>query len=357
MHYLPFQSGGQQLYVHELLAIARQLGKDAMVIQPDRGIERPEYVMVTPAVRGLRFLGPHASWFWFTAALHRYRKVLTKADAVISHYSFHYPGIPQAAPSIVLSHGVDWPEKPRKIVDRYKLWISKKCARERVPVVANDTDYLRRVGITNALGHKPYSMVNDYAWYIPNAVDTQRYCPVSSVRDDTILVPRNIRKSRGIHLAIEAYSVYRALGGRKRLVFAGGRTAGPYYEECLSRMRKHDLQDHVVFLGEVEHPNMLDLYRRAAITLVPTIAFEGTSYSALEAMACGCPTVSTMVGGLSDLPTVKCGTDAHSMAESLLATEYQAGSIAVEQRQQVEYSFDIKQWRAAWRSVLEWRMS
>jgi glycosyltransferase involved in cell wall biosynthesis len=42
-------------------------------------------------------------------------------------------------------------------------------------------------------------------------------------------------------------------------------------------------------------------YQMADITVIPTIACEGTSLSCIEAMACGSATVATNVGGLPDV--------------------------------------------------------
>ena len=46
---------------------------------------------------------------------------------------------------------------------------------------------------------------------------------------------------------------------------------------------------------------MPEWYKQSDITVIPTLACEGTSLSCIEALASGCAVVSTNVGGLPDL--------------------------------------------------------
>ncbi len=357
MHYHPLTSGGQQIYVEELRTLLESKGLVTTIIQPDRNSDPPEYVLVTRPPRGLRRISRHVSWFWFTAMLRRHGELLRKADIVISHYPFHYPGIPARANTIVLSHGVDWPEHPVKPVDRYKAWVSVRCMRDRVPVVANDTDYFRRTGLRVPLGHEPFTMVDDVSWYIPNAVDPDRFFDEGQKRERIVLVPRNIRKSRGIHLAIKAFAMFVTSHSNYRLHIAGGQLRGSYYEECVALVKEYQLTNSVRFLGEVDYRQMRELYQKAELTLIPTIAFEGTSYSALEAMACGSAVLSTPVGGLNDLPTVKAEANSEAIAEGLERLLSDRVQIAGRQKDIVNEIFNIVRWREAWVKVIDWRMS
>ncbi|MBE0644911.1 MAG: glycosyltransferase family 4 protein [Bacteroidetes bacterium] len=357
MHYHPFRSGGQQLYVEELRGITTEMGLLSSVIQPMRGGEPPEWVVEIAPMRGLRKISPHASWFWFTYRLRSRWAWIDNASVVVVHYPFHVTGLSSSSRKIILSHGVDWPERPVKLVDRYKKWVAEYCKQKGMPTVANDTDYFRRIGMDVPVGQPPYSMVAQNSWYIPNAVDTDFMRDEKGKRKPVVLVPRNIRKSRGIHLAIEAFWHFHKRNPSFEMWIAGGQTRGLYYELCHDLVKDYSLQNHVRFLGEVEHAQMNSLYQEAMVTLIPTLAFEGTSYSALEAMACGSATLSTNVGGLADLPTEKTDIEAVAVAERLEEMLEGRTNIVERQRALVERDFDIRQWRAAWRRVIEWRMS
>jgi glycosyltransferase involved in cell wall biosynthesis len=223
--------------------------------------------------------------------------------------------------------------------------------------VANDTDYFRRTGMDVPLGQAPFTMVSDRCWYIPNAIDTRRFNDDGRPRERVVLVPRNIRRSRGIHLASEGFARFVKSHPGYKLHFAGGQLRGEYYQYCAGLIHKLGLTDSVTFLGEVDYRIVKELYQSAELTLIPTIAFEGTSYSALEAMACGSAVLSTPVGGLSDLPTEKSLANPEAIAEGLERLLSDRIQIATRQKDIVNEVFNIGRWRDAWTEVIDWRMS
>lgn len=73
---------------------------------------------------------------------------------------------------------------------------------------------------------------------------------------------------------------------------------GPDRSECERLSRELGLYDDVKFLGKQE--GLVDILTSADIFLMPSQS-ESFGLSALEAMACGLPVVSTSVGGLPEL--------------------------------------------------------
>ena len=108
----------------------------------------------------------------------------------------------------------------------------------------------------------------------------------------------------------------------------------------------------MVFLGPVQRGEMRELYRRSALTMVTSVAGEGTSLAALESMACGTPVVATRVGGLVDLPCVMCNVDAGSIANTALKVLEKRNEIAALQRSIVEKQFNTSLWADAWLRVV-----
>jgi glycosyltransferase involved in cell wall biosynthesis len=60
------------------------------------------------------------------------------------------------------------------------------------------------------------------------------------------------------------------------------------------------LEASVRFLGRVSDDTLVDLYRAADTTVLPSVAWEGFGLSALESLACGTPALVSDVGGLPD---------------------------------------------------------
>jgi L-malate glycosyltransferase len=80
-----------------------------------------------------------------------------------------------------------------------------------------------------------------------------------------------------------------------KLVLVGD---GPDRSECERLARELDLQKDVIFLGKQD--GLVEILNASDLFLMPSQS-ESFGLSALEAMACGIPVVSTSVGGLPEL--------------------------------------------------------
>ncbi len=80
-----------------------------------------------------------------------------------------------------------------------------------------------------------------------------------------------------------------------KLVLVGD---GPDRSECERLSRQLNLYEHVKFLGKQD--GLVEILNCADLFLIPSQS-ESFGLSALEAMACGLPVVSSSVGGLPEL--------------------------------------------------------
>ncbi|OGO05361.1 MAG: hypothetical protein A2Y73_04860 [Chloroflexi bacterium RBG_13_56_8] len=61
-----------------------------------------------------------------------------------------------------------------------------------------------------------------------------------------------------------------------------------------------DLKDSVRFLGRVPLDDLVALYNAAAVCVYPSL-YEGFGLPVLEAMACGCPVITSNVSSLPEV--------------------------------------------------------
>jgi len=132
----------------------------------------------------------------------------------------------------------------------------------------------------------------------------------------------------------------------------GGPLNGEYYEECVALVEKFGLKDKIFFKGSVAWELIVANYSSARITLIPTIALEGTSLSALESMACKTPVVATNVGGLNDLPCENASPDPKLLCSKMLAVDKDWPKFSKEQYNNVKKVFNLDNWAKAWLSVI-----
>jgi glycosyltransferase involved in cell wall biosynthesis len=106
------------------------------------------------------------------------------------------------------------------------------------------------------------------------------------------------------------------------------------------------LKKRVKFAGSLPRSQMRDVYLSAMMVVIFSTFREGTSLAALEAMSCGTPVVTSDIGGLKDLPSVKC--DSSQLADKIIDTLVNAKLIGARQREWVVKNHDFGKWKAFW---------
>ncbi len=156
--------------------------------------------------------------------------------------------------------------------------------------------FLREKTTTN------YGIDKDIA-VIPNFVDTEKYrkIPSDDVRnrlaspDEKLII--HVSNFRAVKRVPDVIRIFADIRKKipSRLVLIGD---GPDRSACEILVRELNLQDHVRFLGK--QLELVPVLSSADLMLMPSQS-ESFGLSALEAMACEVPVVSSSVGGLPEL--------------------------------------------------------
>lgn len=345
--------GGADVYAAQLHRVFSEAGHESIVFQaPHRDALGPE---VRPIPLTWLSRSPRARFWTAPSGLRRLRDELARCDVLIAHYANYHLPIGWHPRVVLLSHGVWWDDRPRAIRSCLKRALTRRAYRRAAAVVANDTFFFREMGVAAPPGWGAHQEIEPRRWFVPNAVDTDRFSPADPRRGDgvpVVLVPRNLYRNRGVHLAIEAAAVLRSEVEFKMRV-VGGIGQADYAAECEALVVSRGLQATVEFAGPVPWEDMPGEYRAATATLVPSVCGEGTSLAALESMACGTPCVATSVAGLRDLPARPCAPTADSMAGALLGVLREPDRWGPAQREAVVLGFALPRWTATWLRVVE----
>lgn len=373
--YLP-AAGGAEIYVAQLMRALAPLAQEQIVFQWDNSgrdaslRENPSLVLVPRLPGRWRWSrGPNLYAFNWSLRKRPIREKLASCDLLIVHYPFHWPAVAWHPRVIAVSHGVEWNQPPRTWRHRRRRKIARRCDQRVQGLVANDTNFWREMGRDVAPKSGLWRQVAPRRWCLPNAVDTETFSPAiepalprnlalwlagaSGHPRPFLLVARNASPNRGRHIAAEAIGRIARDHVELALVIAG-QHASPAYREKIDQVAKSwGVADRVCHLGPVPHDQMPGLCRAAEIALVPTLAHEGTSLAALEAMACGTATISSDHGGLADLPAVqvKAG-DGALLAKAIEKVWPQREEIGLRQRAVVEEKFNLRRWTEAWRAAV-----
>ena len=132
---------------------------------------------------------------------------------------------------------------------------------------------------------------------VANGVDTELFSPDASVTRDpreVLCVGRASDPNKGVALLVEALG---ELPADVRLTLVDD----PHPDNVArKRAQALGLADRVDIVGRVPVEELVRLYRRAALVVVPSL-FEGFGLPAVEAMACGTPVVASRAGALPEV--------------------------------------------------------
>jgi N-acetyl-alpha-D-glucosaminyl L-malate synthase BshA len=139
---------------------------------------------------------------------------------------------------------------------------------------------------------------------IPNFIDTDVFHPTDSKNLKKLLAPNgekilihvsNFRAVKRVKDAIKAFKIVLDAGVKAKFLLVGD---GPDRAECEALARELGIWQQTRFLGK--QAELASILSVSDIFIIPS-GNESFGLSALEAMACGVPVISSDVGGLSEV--------------------------------------------------------
>jgi mannosylfructose-phosphate synthase len=328
-------TGGQVVYVLELAKKLAQLGFDVDV-WTRRFEKQPEVDIVNARVRVIRarcggdaFIGKeylHRELMeWSENALRTIKKQKLNYQFINSHYWDAGVAGQRLAEALSVPHvhtphslGIwkktqmetDYPEKAAYFEKEFNF--SERIQHETILyrtcdlVVATTPPQLDMI-------IDDYNAPRDRVHMIPPGYDDNRFYPVSDAtrtmirrrlgyKHPTILALGRLATNKGYDLLIDGFSVTAKRVPNVVLQLAVGGAKMDKQErrilaELKDRVRKLKLEKRVKFSSFIADADLADHYR-AADLFVLSSRYEPFGMTAIEAMACGTPTVVTVHGGL-----------------------------------------------------------
>jgi len=132
---------------------------------------------------------------------------------------------------------------------------------------------------------------------VMNGVDTNEFLPAPDWPDKYILFVGRLVGQKGVEYLVRAFYYIKEKFPDIRLKIVGiGQSSDALKALTVNLL----LSDKVDFLGWKTGPDLVSLYQKAQVVVVPSI-YEPFGMTALEALACQRPVVASRVGGLQEI--------------------------------------------------------
>ncbi|MBU1118724.1 glycosyltransferase family 4 protein [Patescibacteria group bacterium] len=118
------------------------------------------------------------------------------------------------------------------------------------------------------------------------------------IKNDYVLYVGTMQKRKNLINLLKAFAVVKKSKPSMQMVFAGKK--GWFFEEIQETVRKEKLVDSVMFLGYVPENDLPALYSGSKVFALVSL-YEGFGIPLLEAMACGCPVITSNISSLPEV--------------------------------------------------------
>lgn len=199
--------------------------------------------------------------------------------------------------TIIFNSPQDFPFWQRNYFRLFMPWTAKQASMILTNSEHSKQDIIRHLGVPPDKVAVTYLAAASVFRAISSAV-------VSAVRlhysleSPFILVVGTLEPRKNLVRLLQAFAQVRQNTPSLQLIHAGPR--GWLFDDVMQEVESLGLQDSVRFLGRVPLEDLVGLYNAASVFIYPSL-YEGFGLPVLEAMACGCPVITSNISSLPEV--------------------------------------------------------
>ncbi len=172
---------------------------------------------------------------------------------------------------------------------------------KKASIILTNSAHSKR-DIIEILGVSPNKVVVTYLAASPDFQCLSKNKVKETIRkynlSNFILTVSTLEPRKNMKGLLQAFALLREKGFPHQLIHVGPK--GWYFNDILAQVPQLGLQDSVRFLGHIPRDDLVALYNAASVFVYPSF-YEGFGLPVLEAMACGCPVVTSKCSSLPEI--------------------------------------------------------
>lgn len=111
----------------------------------------------------------------------------------------------------------------------------------------------------------------------------------------------NNEPRRNLSKIVVALGEYLKVNREQKInLLIGGNNSSEDKENIYQIARQYNIEKNIIFLGYLDDEELAELYRNALLYIYPSM-YEGFGLTVIEAMACGCPVITSNNSSLKDV--------------------------------------------------------
>lgn len=185
------------------------------------------------------------------------------------------------------------------LIERLTLRRAVKKA-SQIFVVSENTqkDLLKRFRYSHERIHLVPCAPSDFFREPSKPEDLARFRQKHHLPEQFILAVGTLEPRKNFGTLIKSFVLIKSRLPESKLVIVGKK--GWKYKHIEEKLREYHLENDVIFPGYLEAEDLKKMYAIATVFVFPSL-YEGFGIPPLEAMACGCPVVSSNVASLPEV--------------------------------------------------------
>ncbi len=220
-----------------------------------------------------------------------------------------YQAFKQYSPDVVISY-LDSPNMMACLLKaaglKYKLITSERNTTQKLSYREMLKFFLIRkadIVVTNSFSQKAFidkhfPMISSKVTIITNFVNTNIFCPITSLSKDEvkevcrIICVGRVTLQKNVLLFLDALYQLKGKGYGFHVDWFGEKVDGDYYTQCVEKVKMLSLGDVFSFRNPTD--NIVQEYQKADVFCLPSL-YEGFPNVLCEAMSCGLPVLCSNV--------------------------------------------------------------